>query len=87
MIEITSVTYSLSRKNAAVRVIKLKHRHFIETDSDRLAIQDAIARKYKTTHDRINIDTIDWSKSFKSEDERNKFLAKIETKKERKRKK
>ncbi len=73
MIEITSITYCLSRKNAAVHAIKLKRRHFVKTDADRLAIQDRIARIFKTTHDRINIDTKDWSRSFKSESEKNKF--------------
>jgi hypothetical protein len=76
MIEILSITYCLSRKNAAVHVIKLKRRHYVKTDADRLAIQDRIARIYKTTHDRINIDTKDWSRSFKSEKERNEFLNK-----------
>jgi len=87
MIEILSITYCLSRKNAAVHVVKLKRRHFVKTDADRLAIQDRIARIFKTTHDRINIESKDWSRSFENEDERNKYLAKIETKKERKRKK
>lgn len=73
MIEILSITYCLSRKNAAVHAIKLKRRHFVKTDADRLAIQDRIARIYKTTHDRINIDTKDWSMSFKNESEKNKF--------------
>jgi len=73
MIEILSITYCLSRKNAAVHVVKLKRRHFVKTDADRLAIQDRIAKMYKTTHDRINIDTKDWSMSFKNESEKNKF--------------
>jgi len=73
MIEILSITYCLSRKNAAVHVVKLKRRHFVKTDADRLAIQDRIAKMYKTTHDRINIDTKDWSRSFKNESEKNKF--------------
>lgn len=73
MIEILSITYCLSRKNAAVHAIKLKRRHFVNTDADRLALQDRIARIYKTTHDRINIDTKDWSMSFKNESEKNKF--------------
>lgn len=73
MIEIISISYCLSRKNAAVHNVKLKRRHFINADADRLAIQDRIARIYKTTHDRINIDTKDWSRSFKDENERNEF--------------